>query len=231
MSDETNKIGQDALLRTLKIGSSSTGSTGTTSTKGGGIGSVGKDEFLTMLVTQLKNQDPMDPMKSDDFAVNLAQFSQLEQLISINEKIGSTGQAGSDSDASSLAGLLGREVTINSDSVQVKNHDGGRVRFSLDNPGSNVKVELLNSDGSVVETVEAGDLSAGRHSLALGNLTTESGEFQVRVTGQSSSGDSLNPIVNAAGIVTGFRPGDNPVLLLGDREVKPDEIVEVNAVS
>src|SRR5690606_16235949 len=87
---------------------------------------IGKNEFLNLLVTQLKNQDPMEPMKNDQFAVNLAQFSQLEQLIGINEKIG-TEKA----DLSSMAAYLGHEVTLNSDIALVTNHNGGGVKFNL----------------------------------------------------------------------------------------------------
>ena len=221
MSDESKKITRDLGLRAFERSQTETTKTGKD------IGDIGKNEFLTMLVTQLKNQDPMDPMKGEDFAVNLAQFSQLEQLISINEQL----KGGQQGDIASLAGLLGQEATINSDFVQVKNNDGGRVRFYLQSHSTDVKIELLNIDGSVKETVDVGELNAGRHSISLGNLATGSGEFQVRVVAQGLSGDESNPQAFAAGIVTGFVPGDDPVLLLGDREVRPDQIVEVNAVS
>lgn len=226
-SDNSKKIPESIALRALRSTGTESQGTAKSSSKGTGVDNIGKDEFLTMLVTQLKNQDPMDPMKSEDFAVNLAQFSSLEQLISIKEAL----QGGKQGDVASLAGLLGQEVTVNSDTVQVSNNDGGRVRFYLQSQATDVKIELLNIDGSVQETVNVGALEAGRHSISLSNLTTGTGEFQVRVTAQGLSGDASNPQAFAAGIVTGFVPGSDPTLLLGDREVKPDEIVEVNAVS
>ena len=218
MTDDTKKIGDSSLL-------ASTASTAGANKKGG-VENIGKDEFLTMLVAQLKNQDPLDPMKSDQFAVNLAQFSQLEQLISINNKLDQSG----DSDLSSLTGFLGHEVALDSNSIVVSNYDGGRLRLDLPSDASDVKVQLLNSDGSVKETRELGALSAGKHSIVLQGLQTESGVYEARVTAQSASGAALEPQVFAAGIVTGFVPGADPTLLLGDREVKPSEIKEVNVV-
>ncbi len=56
---------------------------------------LGKDQFLQLLVTQLKNQNPLDPMKDTEFIAQLAQFSSLEQLVSIREgvtKLTETGQ-------------------------------------------------------------------------------------------------------------------------------------------
>jgi len=221
MSDEIKKIGELPIVRALKTG----GQSG--SAAGKGIQALGKDEFLRMLVTQLKNQDPMDPMKSDDFAVNLAQFSQLEQLIAINQKLGESADGGG---LGGLAAFLGQEVTVNSNIAEVKNHDGGRVRFQMAQAASNVKVELLDVSGSVKETINLGALEAGRHSVALSNLNTASGEYEIRVTVTGLSGGEFTVEAYAAGIVTGFIPGAEPALLLGERQVTTDQIKEVNAV-
>jgi flagellar basal-body rod modification protein FlgD len=48
---------------------------------------MGKDEFVKLLITQMKNQDPMNPMDGKDLAAQLAQFSSVEQLININTKL------------------------------------------------------------------------------------------------------------------------------------------------
>jgi flagellar basal-body rod modification protein FlgD len=221
MVEDSSNIGKTALLRSADTTSQSSSTTASGSTK-----DIGKDEFLMMLVTQLKNQDPMDPMKGDQFAVNLAQFSQLEQLMKINEKLTS----GQQSDSNSMSSYLGHEVTLNSSEIQVKNNDGGRVRFNLQGDATDVKVQLLNADGSVAETIDAGAMTSGRHSVALNSLQTASGNYQVRIEAQGAAGTE-EPTGYAAGMVTGFAPGTDPVLLLGDREVKPSEVIEVNVAS
>ena len=219
MADAINKAGESALASALGSASSSSSSSVKKNNQ-----TVSKDEFLMMLVTQLKNQDPMDPMKSDQFAVNLAQFSQLEQLISINDKMGTSGSSGS----SSMATYLGQEVVYNAENIQVRDHDGGRVRFNLGSDASNVRVELLNSNGSVKETVDLGAVAAGKHSAVLSGLQTASGEYGVRVVATGLNGQESTINSNVAGIVTGFVPGADPILLVGDREVSQGDILEVN---
>ena len=85
---------------------------------------IGKDEFLKLLVTQLKNQDPEAPMDSKEFAVQLAQFTQVEKLISIDDKLTAQSDA---SKLGTLAGYLGHQVVLNSSAVQVQGGQGGQA--------------------------------------------------------------------------------------------------------
>lgn len=185
---------------------------------------VSQNEFITLLVTQLKNQDPLNPMENDEFAVKLAQFSQLEQLVDINEKIGKDGSG----DLSSMAAYLGNEVTLDSATVDVENFDGGSVKFNLDADATDVKVELLDSLGNVVETIELGNLSAGSQSHKLSELNVESGSYTAKVTGTGAGGDPVEPSVQVAGVVSGFVPGAEPILIVGGKEIKPSEVVAVS---
>lgn len=186
--------------------------------------SIGQNEFLTLLVTQLKNQDPLDPSNPEDFAVNLAQFTQVEQLTQINKKIGGSQGAG---DISTLTGYLGREITLDSDVVHVSGHDGGVLKLNLPGDAASVKVQLVGSDGQVVEEHTAANVKAGDTSLKLTNLDTESGDYQVKVTAVGAAGGTLDAKVKVAGVVSGIIPGPEPKLLMNGREVSPADIKEV----
>lgn len=191
-------------------------------------GVVGQTEFLEILVEQLKNQDPMDPMKNEEFAVQLAQFSQLEQLVNLNSKFDEMGGVGgSGSDTASLASYLGHEVFAKSDQISVANSNGGEVQFQLQDEAYSVKIDLLDQFGQVAESRETGPLSPGRQKVELSDLALEDGEYSVRITAIGANGDVTQLDAATSGIVSGFVPGAEPVLLVGDREVSPADILAV----
>ncbi len=188
---------------------------------------VDKNDFITLLVTQLKNQDPENPMDNNRFAVDLATFSQLQELVTIREKITAEGQT----DNTSLASYLGTEVTIDSQSAEVKSGDGGLVKFTLPYEADSVSVKLMGADGQVVDAVDVGALGKGSHTVELKDLKVLDGSYDVSVEAKGAGGVSFTAIPQIAGLVSGFIPGADPTLLLGSREVKPSEITSVNMVS
>lgn len=197
---------------------------GTTAAKQKAKGAIGQDEFLQMLVAQLKNQDPLDPMSNEDFAVNLAQFSQLEKLVSIDQKLGGSGSNG----ISSYAGYLGNEITLNSDKAVVEGGEGGQAVFTLLGASQNVQLELVDASGAVASRVELGAMEAGKQRVDLSKLDVPNGVYTLRAVAQTASGEVANVPTFAAGVVTGFVPGAEPALLIGNREVAPGDVTEVN---
>lgn len=184
---------------------------------------IGQNEFMTLLVAQLKAQDPMDPMKNEDFAVNLAQFSQLENLVAIKETL-----KGGDNSIASLSGYLGQQVLLNSNEVVAHEGDAGQLLINLSGNAANVEVNLLNAEGGVVDTINYGAVEAGEHTLQLNGLSAANGAYGVSVSASSSTGSSVGVTSNVSGLVTGFIPGDQPTLLLGNREIDPALIKEVH---
>jgi flagellar basal-body rod modification protein FlgD len=96
--------------------------------------SVDYDSFLTLLVAQMKNQDPMSPMESTDYIAQLATFSQVEQSIQMNTKLDSMLQANTLSQAT---GLIGKEVesmdgTVKGTVTAVELYSDGVVAFLAD---------------------------------------------------------------------------------------------------
>ncbi len=199
--------------------------TQSTSTKKKANGAIGQDEFLQMLVAQLKNQDPLDPMSNEDFAVNLAQFSQLEKLVSIDQKLGDSSTGG----ISSYAGYLGNEVTLNSDKAVIENGEGGQAVFNLVGASQNVKLELVDASGAVAQRFDLGAMDAGKHRVDLSELDVPNGTYTLRAVAQTASGEMAKVPTFAAGVVTGFVPGAEPALLIGNREVAPADVTEVTA--
>lgn len=213
MVDDTKKIGDFTGAAAASAQTSQTKKTD----------QLGKDEFLKLLVTQLKNQDPEAPMDSKEFAVQLAQFTQVEQLVSINNKLG--GGAG---DISSVSGYLGHYVTLSGDGITVAGGNGGSLSMNLAQNAADVKVDILNKDGEVIGSSNLGPAQAGKRSVQLKDLNVPDGSYSVKVTAVSSStGQAFNPEVATGGMVTGVIPGPTPKLMVDGREVTLDQVKEV----
>jgi flagellar basal-body rod modification protein FlgD len=198
---------------------------GTSAAPAANAGQETKAEFLQLLVTQLKNQDPLNPIENNQFAVDLAQFSQLEQLIEINGKLNQESQV--EAGGGSLASYLGHDVSYKSTSISISDGEAGELRYGLPDDASGVSVEIMNSSGEVVKTIELGPQSAGKQSVELSEMELADGNYDIKVKAQLSNGDILNPDTFLVGRVTGFVPGPSAALLVGDRELSLADIVEV----
>jgi flagellar basal-body rod modification protein FlgD len=122
---------------------------------------LGKEDFLTLLVAQLQNQDPLNPTDPTEFTAQLAQFSSLEQLIDINSNLdGMSGGAG----LMSSVGALGREVTARAEEVE---YSGSPLElgYQLDRGATGVTLLVRDDSGNVVRTLEGTELDAGTHFL------------------------------------------------------------------
>ena len=106
---------------------------------GQGNSILGKEEFLQLFIAQLKNQDPMNPMDSQDLSAQLAQFSSVEQLMQMNEKLSAQAEAGN---AMTIAinsnvalGAIGRGIVAASDMVPVTGDGTEEITLALPQDG------------------------------------------------------------------------------------------------
>src|SRR5690625_3699286 len=139
-------------------------------TKAGG--DLGKDEFLQLLVTQLRHQDPLNPMQAEDFAAQLAQFSSLEQLIDANTRLDSQIShiyaLAQGINTTAALGVLGATIVAEVDEVILPAGDPGTAEFSVDGEGGAATINFYDAEGDLVGTRELGFLAGGRHSIDVG---------------------------------------------------------------
>ena len=141
-----------------------TGAAGLTSSLGTKQTSMGKDDFLKLLVAQLQNQDPMNPSDPTEFTAQLAQFSQLEQLTNMTESLGGLNRMSDEMQQMSALSLMGQEVIAQSEQFQ---YNGGPMElgYRLDLPAEDVKLYVLNQTGSTLATISTQQNSAGQHFI------------------------------------------------------------------
>ena len=125
--------------------------------------SLGKDAFLQLLVTQLKNQNPLDPQDNTAFVAQLAQFSSLEGITSLNDTVNSLSGGLQSSQALQASSLVGRSVIVQTSEAYVdpasdKPFNGTVV---VKDPDSKPVITITDADGEVVRTLELGSQKAG----------------------------------------------------------------------
>ncbi|HMK55606.1 MAG TPA: flagellar hook capping FlgD N-terminal domain-containing protein [Dissulfurispiraceae bacterium] len=120
----TSAIGNNSSLSSLYSASSQTGSS---SKSAGATDGLGEGDFLNLLITQLKNQDPLNPMKDTEFIAQLANFSSLQQMTGVNTNMSSLLQQQSISNATSMLGKLVTTTDGKSGTVSQVSMDNGAV--------------------------------------------------------------------------------------------------------
>lgn len=129
-----------------------------------GSTTLGQQQFLQLLVAQLQNQDPINPMDGAEFASQLAQFNSVEQLIGVNSGIDMLARAQqslavglTNTMAASLAGKHVKAITNEIHSPGT----GSEVRFNIKSEASNVEIIIRDKDGNIVRTQEMKNLPSG----------------------------------------------------------------------
>ncbi len=146
---------------------------------------MGKDDFLRLLVTQLQNQDPLNPQDPTEFTAQLAQFSSLEQLFSVNENLGKVVSSSQEMERMSALSLIGKEVVSDSGAF----HFNGKplaLGYELGASAHEVSLHVLDGNGRNLATLPAPETSRGEHYLSwdgtgLDGQPVAAGDYQVVV--------------------------------------------------
>jgi flagellar basal-body rod modification protein FlgD len=129
-----------------------------------------QDQFLTLLTTELQNQDPTDPMDNSEMVTQLAQISTISSIEDVTSTLeGISGQI-SASETLQASALVGNGVLIDGNVIQVDSGVATTFGVTLDGDADSVSVTIKNSTGTVVRTLDEGSMSAGTQSLSWDGL-------------------------------------------------------------
>jgi flagellar basal-body rod modification protein FlgD len=156
----------DATSTFLKGLQSTTPGTTGTSTSSTGTSSLGKDSFLQLLVTQMQNQNPLDPQDNSEFVAQLAQFSSLETMQNLSTSVDSISTMYQSSQALQASSLVGRSVTVDAGSTYVDTSKAMTGSVVLPSSSTDTTVKVYDSTGTnVVRTIDLGTQAAGTTSF------------------------------------------------------------------
>jgi flagellar basal-body rod modification protein FlgD len=199
-------------------------------------GTMGKDEFLKLLVAQLRNQDPMNPSRPEEFAAQLAQFSSVEQLINMNASLASQAEASQAMaqalNNSSAASILGKDVLALGDGVRVTGTGDESVTVGVDGSGGVATLTLFDADGNKVGSREVGAIGGGRQEIELGEAAEglAPGAYTYELTVTGATGESVQVRTYQRAVVDGLRYGpQGTILLAGGLEIPLADVVEMSS--
>ncbi|MCR5877089.1 flagellar hook assembly protein FlgD [Phenylobacterium sp. J367] len=177
------------------------------------------DTFLTLLTTQLRNQDPLSPMDSNQFTQQMVQMTGVEQQLLTNDLLGKL-VANSNSGISTAVSLIGKEVRAVSDTAAIQ---GGKAQwiYDLDREAESVTMEILDAQGNRVasKTLSGDDLKAGEHTFTWdgknfsGQALPNGGAYTLKVTAKDSTGTAVPTSTYIQGLVAGVEQQDGQTML------------------
>jgi len=127
----------------------------------GAGGDLGQEDFLTLMITQFKNQDPFKPMENGEFLGQLAQFSTVNGIESLNDSFAGLSGSMHDNQALQAAGLVGRSVLAVTDVGHLA--DSGELRggIELESSASDVQIDITDETGALVQRLNLGQQPPG----------------------------------------------------------------------
>ncbi|HEY4082049.1 MAG TPA: flagellar hook capping FlgD N-terminal domain-containing protein [Burkholderiaceae bacterium] len=129
-----------------------------------------QDTFLKMLVAQMQNQDPLNPMDNSQVTSQMAQIQTVSGLSTLNDSMGGLSSQFTQMQALQSVSLVGHDVLVPGNRVSMSD-TGGTGTYDLTTAADNVKLEVMTSAGTVIDTQQLGAQSAGRNSFDWANTT------------------------------------------------------------
>jgi len=191
---------------------------------------MGKDDFLKMMIAQLQNQDPLNPLDGTDFTAQLAQFSSLEQLNNINTQLEVMSLYQSSLNNSAAISLVGKEVTASGNTFAVEGSSTD-ITYYLGQDAGKVTVSIYDDEGTLVDTLEPGaeGQKEGENTLTWDSSGVESGTYTFDVSAVSVNGNEIAVDTVITGQVTGvtFVEG-SPFLSVNGQYVSFGKVLSIN---
>lgn len=198
--------------------------------------SSNKEMFLQLLVTQMQNQDPLNPTDATTFTQQLVQYSQVEQQIKTNSYLADLKALSTTQNASNLVSYIGKTVEADGSTSYWDGSNSASWNFTSSAAASSAKVTITNSDGTTVYTGTA-NLTKGDNSFTWDGTTSAGGKasagtYTISVSGTDTSGSKVTITNSASGVVTAVDfSGDTPLLTVDGQSISAWSVTSVSGGS
>lgn len=193
-----------------------------------------KDAFFKLMLAQMKNQDPTNPLKSHEMAAQLANFSSLEQMQNVNATLTEMKNGQKPLEQFQALNFIGKAVSGDSSKIARargdKDHD---FRFTLPSDATSVDIKLKNADGDLVKTFNLKNLKAGENKLSWNGIDDKgnkapAGDYQFSPEAVGGTGQKMAVKTQFDGIITGVNySAEGPVLLVGNQSIRMRDVKKI----
>lgn len=194
---------------------------------------MNKDDFLKLFIAQMQNQDPLNPMDGTEFIGQLAQLTQVEQAYNANTNLESLISAQNSSNSLNAVSFLGTSILAQGNQVALADGVQPTLSYNLSAAAKGVTVQIADSAGQVVRTINSGVAAQGNHSLVWdgkgGNgQALAAGLYSVSVTATDNAGAQFSGTPLVQGKVDGVSlDSTTPMLSVGGVNVPLSNVLKV----
>lgn len=171
------------------------------------------DQFLLLLTTQLKNQDPLSPMDSTEFTNQLVNFSQVEQQIKTNASLTKMLEQTKNSETTLGLSYIGLNIDVRGNRFEYPGTGTTTMSYNLPKDASVSTISILDEEGNTVYS-QSGELSSGPHSFAWDGTTNDGGTapagvYKLLVGALDQEQKSIGPTTTVPGYVSGIATAED----------------------
>ncbi len=194
---------------------------------------LAKDQFLQILVAQMKYQDPMNPVEGTDFTNQLAQFSSLEQLIQVNDNLGSVQAGQGQLGQLAMSNYLGKNVLSEGSGITVANGAPAEARYEVFSNAESGSLTVFDESGTIIRITDLGRKAPGRYDVSWdgkdmqGNPVSD-GVYRFQTDFYDEEGDYVPSQSYQTGTVQRVTFNDGVASFdLGNTQVPVESVIEV----
>ena len=194
---------------------------------------MGKDDFLKLFIAQVKHQDPLNPLDAFQFTAQLAQFTQIEQLINLNRAVEDLQWLQGHSVILQAVGFIGKEITSTEDSLWFDGDEATAIHYRLGHEVKDLKAMIYDEGFHLVRVISLGRKGPGEGTIRWDGLNDQgesmpAGRYYFRLEAVDEGGNPTEVSSFIRGRVTGLRVQDGTVcLMLGDLPVPLSTVTSV----
>ena len=196
--------------------------------------SLGKDDFLKLLIAQLSAQDPLDPMGAQDFSAQLAQFTALEQMTNVNSNLEILQKLQTASHNTSSLNLIGKTVESYGNAFRHSANSSEILSYSLASDAESVRIDIFDITGSQIDMVRIDNQTQGKNNASWDGFDKQgnplpAGTYSFTVKADNQAGVPIAVDTFSSGLVSDVVFGeDETYVIVNGKELPISTIKRVS---